>query len=48
MINAWPGADAMMITGNPEATALLAAPRHRVVTMPTIAKDPPGVTAAGP
>jgi predicted glycosyltransferase len=42
MINAWPGADAMMITGNPEATSLWLPPRTDVVTLPTVTKDATG------
>lgn len=42
MINSWPGADAMMITGNPEATSLWLPPRTDVVTLPTVTKDTAG------
>ena len=42
MINSWPGADAMMITGNPEATSLWLPPRTDVVTLPTVTKDTSG------
>jgi predicted glycosyltransferase len=39
MINTWPDADAVMITGNPESTSLWLPPRTDVVTLPTVAKD---------
>lgn len=42
MINRWPEADAMLITGNPEATSLWLPPRTDVVTLPTVAKDGEG------
>lgn len=42
MINRWPAADAMLITGNPEATSLWLPPRTDVVTLPTVAKDASG------
>lgn len=42
MINRWPDADAMLITGNPEATSLWLPPRTDVVTLPTVAKDASG------
>ncbi|HEY5979872.1 MAG TPA: glycosyltransferase [Microlunatus sp.] len=42
MINSWPGANAMMITGNPEATSLWLPPRTDVVTLPTVTKDTAG------
>lgn len=42
LINAWPRADALMITGNPEATSLWLPSRTDVVTLPTVAKDRAG------
>lgn len=42
LINAWPHADALMLTGNPEATSLWLPPRTDVVTLPTVAKDRAG------
>ncbi|MFT4165418.1 MAG: glycosyltransferase [Microlunatus sp.] len=42
LINAWPQADALMLTGNPEATSLWLPPRTDVVTLPTVAKDGAG------
>lgn len=42
LINAWPAADALMLTGNPEATSLWLPPRTDVVTLPTVAKDGTG------
>ena len=42
LINAWPNADALMLTGNPEATSLWLPPRTDVVTLPTVAKDGAG------
>lgn len=39
MISSWPAADAMLITGNPEATSLPLPPRTDVVTLPTLTKD---------
>ena len=42
LIDAWPDADAMLVTGNPEATALTLPPRMDVVTLPTLAKDADG------
>jgi predicted glycosyltransferase len=42
MINSWPQADAMLITGNPEATSLWLPPRTDVVTLPTVSKDTSG------
>lgn len=42
LINAWPDADALMLTGNPEATSLWLPPRTDVVTLPTVAKDRAG------
>ena len=42
LINSWPGADAMMITGNPETTSLWLPPRTDVVTLPTVTKDTAG------
>lgn len=42
LINAWPEADALMLTGNPEATSLWLPPRTDVVTLPTVAKDGAG------
>lgn len=42
MIGSWPAADAMLLTGNPEATSLWLPPRTDVVTLPTVAKDSAG------
>lgn len=42
LLSAWPDADALLITGNPEATSLCLPPRTDVVTVPTLAKDTAG------
>jgi predicted glycosyltransferase len=42
MITSWPDADVLLITGNPEATALPRPVRTDVVTLPTLAKGADG------